>query len=83
MFTGLVQHVGEIKAFERTSHVARLLVDANEWSHVPQPGDSIAVGGCCLTVVATEDGLAFDVVAETLAATTLADAAPGESLTNH
>jgi riboflavin synthase len=63
MFTGIVREVGRVVSFDGR----RLVLDAH--THAAE-GDSIAVDGVCLTAV---DGsrLAFDVVEETLARTTL------------
>ena len=83
MFTGIVAAVGRIASVEAGPSARRLVVDAGalDGSDIAM-GDSIAVSGCCLTVVGIErrDGalrLAFDVSAETLACTTGLDA-PGE-----
>ncbi len=48
----------------------------------PTRGESIAVAGCCLTVVeATDDGrISFDVITETLDKTRLGGVAPGGGL---
>ena len=76
MFTGIVQGVGRITRSARRADGVRLTVDAGviETSDVAI-GDSIAVAGCCLTVVAREGGiLEFDVSAETLACTSGLDA---------
>ena len=64
MFTGIVREVGRVVSFDGR----RLVVDAQ--THAAE-GDSVAVDGVCLTAV---DGsqLAFDVVDETLARSTLA-----------
>ena len=75
MFTGIVQAVGRIESVGEGPAAARLVVDAGA---LPLDdvaiGDSIAVSGCCLTVVAIERAagtprLAFDVSRETLACT--------------
>jgi riboflavin synthase len=75
MFTGIVAAVGRIVSATPVAGARRLVVacgalDARDVAI----GDSIAVAGCCLTVVAIEPGaearLAFDVSAETLACTT-------------
>ena len=68
MFTGLVREVGTV-----TSMVdGRLTIDAPETSQGVQLGDSIAIDGVCLTVVACDDSsLSFDAVPETLARTAL------------
>ena len=65
MFTGLVREVGRVVSFEN----GRLHVESGLAAAI---GDSVAVNGCCLTVI---DGdrttLAFDAVPETLSRTTL------------
>src|SRR6266487_6102834 len=63
MFTGIVREVGRVVSFDGRRLVVDAKTDAAE-------GDSVAVDGVCLTAV---DGsrLAFDVVDETLARTTL------------
>ena len=68
MFTGLVQEVGTVLACDG----GRLTVDAPETVRGVQVGDSVAVDGVCLTVVACADStLSFDAVPETLARTSL------------
>ena len=60
MFTGLVREIGRVTSFEG----GRLVVESDMSAEL---GDSIAVDGVCLTVVANGGGaLAFDVVRETL-----------------
>jgi riboflavin synthase len=75
MFTGIVAAVGRIVSATPDAGARRLVVDcgALDASDVAA-GDSIAVAGCCLTVVGIERGaggarLAFDVSAATLACT--------------
>ncbi len=76
MFTGLVQAKGRIAAIQAAPSGARLTVEAR-WDPPMEPGDSICVSGCCLTLAepaAKSEGTArmmFDVVHETLAKTTL------------
>jgi riboflavin synthase alpha subunit len=81
MFTGLVRAVGEVASLERSSGSARLAVRAGALAARAGPvavGDSISVSGACLTVSAAGgDLLHFDVVAETLARTTLGALRPG------
>lgn len=73
MFTGIVQSVGRVARIEARGGDTRLVIDAAglDVSDVAI-GDSIAVGGVCLTVIAL-DGEAFaaDVSVETLSCTTL------------
>ena len=68
MFTGLVREVGTVASMEG----GRLTIDAPETAEGVQLGDSIAIDGVCLTVVACDDSsLSFDAVPETLARTAL------------
>lgn len=75
MFTGIVRHIGRVVSCEATASGRRLVIDPLGWGHVPEPGDSIACSGCCLTVaraVGDAGGMfTFDVIPETLAKTTL------------
>jgi len=68
MFTGLVREVGTV-----TSMVdGRLVIAAPATAQGVQLGDSVAIDGVCLTVVACVDStLSFDAVPETLARTAL------------
>ena len=84
MFTGLVQAVGDVRELTPTAAGKRLVVAAPGWDHRPDPGDSIAVSGVCLTVADLSPAddertvrLAFDVVAETLAKSSLGSLAVG------
>ena len=82
MFTGIVQAVGRIAVRETRGSDARLVIDAGslDLGDVAR-GDSIAVAGVCLTVVAI-DGASWtaDVSAETLALTTLGALAVGDGV---
>ena len=68
MFTGIVQATGEIVACHRRGDGVRMRVDARALGTADIAiGESVAVAGCCLTVVARDgDRLDFDVSAETL-----------------
>ena len=71
MFTGIVREHGRVASFDGS----RLVLETTLQAGV---GDSIAVDGVCLTVVAGDLAtLAFDVVPETLARTTLGKLQPG------
>jgi riboflavin synthase len=71
MFTGIVQMVGRIAAVTPRGDGARIAVDTGVPSQSDVAvGDSVAVAGCCLTVVAIEGAtLAFDISAETMRVT--------------
>jgi len=48
------------------------VIDLGSWDHRPEPGASISVNGCCLTVVSVVGReVAFDVIPQTLAVTSL------------
>jgi riboflavin synthase len=71
VFTGIVRKRGRVASFDGT----RLILETSLQAAV---GDSIAVDGVCLTVVAgDEDTLAFDIVPETLSRSTLGGLKPG------
>jgi riboflavin synthase len=75
MFTGIVQAVGSIATAQPTSDGLKLTLDAGtlDLSDLGV-GDSVAVSGCCLTIVAIDrTKLAFDVSAETLRCTARLD----------
>ncbi|MBX3113679.1 MAG: riboflavin synthase [Fimbriimonadaceae bacterium] len=68
MFTGIIQAKGTVKEREGS----RLIIDSLAWADDPwQIGESIAVNGCCLTLVDFSKGLAFDVSEETYSRTSL------------
>lgn len=78
MFTGLVETVGKVVAAARRAGSVRLAIESDLPSGEVKPGDSIAVDGVCLTASAIEGRrISFDVVAETLARTTLGAASAG------
>jgi riboflavin synthase len=79
MFTGLVQGVGRLVARESRGGDARLRFAAGSLAFEGvETGESIAVNGACLTVVAFDaTGFEADASTETLALTTLGRLAPG------
>ncbi|MDQ3353953.1 MAG: riboflavin synthase [Actinomycetota bacterium] len=75
MFTGLVEEVGRVEAAEDT----RLRIAAHKVLDDVEVGGSIAVDGCCLTVVAHGEGWwEADLSDETVSRTTLGALAPGD-----
>ena len=81
MFTGIIEELGEITAVERGADAARITVRGPLAVQGARHGDSIAVSGVCLTVVdQTEESFTADVMAETLAVSTLDDAAVGTAV---
>jgi riboflavin synthase len=72
MFTGIVEELGTVVSLEDQGDAVRLTVNGPLVTSDAGEGDSIAVNGCCLTVVTTADGsFTADVMHETLAKTSL------------
>ena len=73
MFTGIVEEIGRVERFDggRLRIAAHTVLQEQDGAAV-KLGDSIAVSGCCLTLVAQGDGWwEADVSEETLARTSL------------
>jgi len=79
MFTGIVEELGTVTAIEDQGDALRLTIDAQTVLTDAGLGDSIAVNGCCLTVV-SNDGLRWtaDVMQESLDKTSLGDLRVGD-----
>tara|TARA_Y100000814_G_scaffold82655_1_gene54855 strand:- start:95 stop:724 length:630 start_codon:yes stop_codon:yes gene_type:complete len=78
MFTGIIEEQGEVLAWEPSSDAARMTVRAPLAASDARHGDSIAVSGVCLTVIDQgPDWFTADVMAESIAQTTLSRIAPG------
>ncbi|WP_229053759.1 riboflavin synthase [Aeromicrobium sp. Leaf350] len=78
MFTGLVESIGTVSAIEQQGDAVRLTVRDAVVTSDAGHGDSIAVNGCCLTVVdPTTDTFTADVMAESLDRTSLGGLAVG------
>lgn len=72
MFTGIVRELGRVEAVEQAEQGVRLRVQAPKTAAGVSAGDSVSVGGVCLTVAENSDGiLVFDAVPETLRRSTL------------
>lgn len=81
MFTGIVETTGRVAKLEATADGGRLeLVDVSFAAELAL-GESVAVNGCCLTVVSTAGGIVkFDLLQQTLRLTNLGDLAPGDAV---
>ena len=78
MFTGIVEELGEVVRVEELPDASRLTVRGPLGTSDAGHGDSIAVNGVCLTVVANQDGaFTADVMAETLRRSSLGALVPG------
>ncbi len=81
MFTGIVRELGRIVSLEGDEEQARLVVAAPKLAPELEVGDSVAVDGCCLTVVAKENGtVAFDLSAETLSRSAIGSLGAGQGV---
>lgn len=80
LFTGLVEEKGAVKQLKTIGNASDITVHAPLVSSDAAIGDSIAINGCCLTVVAIDgEVLTFQAGSETLSRTNLgrlSDGAP-------
>lgn len=82
MFTGIIEETGRVTAFTRGNAAWSLQISAQIVPADVKLGDSVAVNGCCLTVVRHDAAnLWFDVLEETRRLTSFNELAPG-SLVN-
>lgn len=81
MFTGLIEELGRIEAIEPAGGGKRLVIAAEVIPAGLAAGDSVAVNGVCLTVVACgAAGFTAEAVSETLARSTLGSLHSGENV---
>src|SRR5262245_33952766 len=76
MFTGIVEEAGRVVAITEKPEGIRLEIETTTAGADARIGDSLAVNGCCLTVVHLRDCpagkiLAFDLLRETWTRTNL------------
>jgi len=82
MFTGIVRAVGCVAAIGESAGARRLAIDTGGLATAGwQRGDSVAVAGVCLTIVALADGrFEAELSGETLARTTLGRLVAGSAV---
>lgn len=85
MFTGLVEGLGTVSRLAPEAVGLRLTIVPPRGMASPDDpcrlGDSVAINGCCLTVIAIEDnGWSFQAGAETLSKTNLGQLRLGDSV---
>jgi riboflavin synthase len=81
MFTGIVEELGVVRSVTPNEGGARFVFEAEVVLDDIELGASIAVNGCCLTVVAHDDtSWSADAVIESLARTNLGDLAAGDGV---
>lgn len=85
MFTGLIEQTAEVAGIQRQSASIRLTLTTRNFKSPPKIGDSIAVNGCCLTLVeksrvASRLRLEFDLLEETWRLTNFQDLSTGSTV---
>jgi len=81
LFTGLVEEKGFVHSIHNVGNASDISIQATKVSEDVGLGDSIAINGCCLTVVAIEeDKLTFQAGSETLSRTNLGELKPGSAV---
>ena len=82
MFTGIIEHLGKVASLTASRDGGRLAIDLTSAPQIAaeiKQGDSIAVNGCCLTVVEHDKRhFAADLSGETLRRTSLGEKKPGD-----
>lgn len=81
MFTGIVEETGQVVSFTRGAKAWSLHLSAQLVTSDVKLGDSVAVNGCCLTVVKHDAGnLWFDLLEETVRLTSFSELKPGSAV---
>jgi riboflavin synthase len=74
MFTGIIEHLGAVESLKANAEGGRLKIHAPSVANHLEVSKSIAVNGCCLTVVAVEgEYFSADLSGETLRKTSLGE----------
>jgi riboflavin synthase len=67
MFTGIIEHIGTVESLSLQSEGGRVTIHAPALGNKLAVSNSIAVNGCCLTIVAVEsDRFSADLSGETI-----------------
>lgn len=81
MFTGIIEEMGRVAAIEERPDGRRFWIEAALVLSDLKVGDSLAHGGCCLTIVAIDGSrYAVEAVPETLRLTTLGQWRTGDGV---
>jgi len=79
MFSGIVEAMGKVTDIIQEGPGCRLIIEEPSFLSDTGVADSVAVNGCCLTVVETDDrNMVFQAGPETLARTNLGVLKPGD-----
>jgi len=78
MFTGIIEHLGTVESLKANAEGGRLKIHAPSVAKHLEISKSVAVNGCCLTVVEVEGAdFCADLSGETLRKTSLSEWKPG------
>ena len=81
MFTGLIEELGALTQIELRPRGRRIRVRAPMVAADARIGDSVALNGCCLTVIERDaEGFGVEAVPETLERTTLGEWQEGDAV---
>ena len=81
MFTGIIEHVGVIASLSVSDGGGRITVRAPQLAAALSVGNSIAVNGCCLTIISGDaEQFSADLSAETIRKTSFGKLAAGDSV---
>jgi riboflavin synthase len=79
MFTGIIEEIGTVRDWTTRGDAAQITIEAPISVSDAKHGDSISVSGVCLTVIDQgDDWFTADVMAESIAMSTLADIQAGD-----
>jgi riboflavin synthase len=78
VFTGIIEHIGTMESLDAREDGSRITIHAPSISASLAVSNSIAVNGCCLTVVSGDkERFSADLSGETLAKTSFRELKPG------
>jgi riboflavin synthase len=78
VFTGIIEHVGTIESLDLSGDGGRIAIQAPSVAPSLAVSNSIAINGCCLTVVSRDtERFSADLSGETLAKTSFRELKPG------
>ena len=78
MFTGIIEHLGAIESLTTGPEGGRVIIHAPTLAGALSVSNSIAVNGCCLTIVSVDNGkFSTDLSGETLRKTSFGAASDG------
>ena len=74
MFTGIIEHLGTVESLKANADGGRLTIHAPSLANDLAVSNSVAVNGCCLTVVELDkERFSFDLSGETLRKTSIGE----------